>query len=188
VPRTDALLATAALVLGFGLSACGAGSPAPAATGPSSAPASQGPGNALTVTDAHDRTYTLTPSHLTCAVDENDGHGVKVLQVQEYDRRERVRLDVLVVPVRRPTTFQIPISSGDSEIGPRNAYVFVGSKRFEASTSEELRHPARDRGRLTVFEATCDPARLRMTIDGRLGSELTGQEPFITGGVDLTAG
>ncbi len=189
--RRHVVLATAGLSAAAVLSACGSGDASTTATEQPSDLASQGPGNALTVTDSRGRSFTLHPDRVTCARSEY-GHGVDVVHLR-YTELSPIRgVDIDVVPLVRPTTFRLPVDSGDSERGPRDALVFVTAKipaprrpheppAFENSTAEE-----RARGRLTVLHASCHPARLELTIDGELGSEYSDPNVTVTGGVDLT--
>jgi hypothetical protein len=196
VRRTDAALAATAVVLGAVLSSCASGGSgrSTAATRDQTTASSQGPGNALTVTDAAHRTFTLHPDRVTCERSEYD-HGVDVVHVM-YTETEALRgVDIDVVPVDEATTFSLPVDSGDSERGPRNALVFVTARipaprapheppAFENSTVQELRHE--HGGRLTVLHASCHPARLELTIHGWLGSEYSDPDVMVSGGVDLT--
>jgi hypothetical protein len=192
---SHAWLAATALGLSLTVSACGSGDSSTTATEHPTAPSSQGPGNALTVSDASHRTFTLHPDRVTCTRSDY-GHGVDVLHVMYTELHPLRGVDIDVVPVDKPTTFTLPVTGGDSEVGPRNAFVFVGAKipaprapheppAFENSTAQELRRPHTG-GRLTVLEASCHPARLVLTIHGRLGSEYSDPDVTVSGGVDLT--
>jgi hypothetical protein len=153
--------------------------------------ASAGRGNALTITDSRGYSFTLHPDQVACAPSEY-GHGVEVVHVMYTERSPLRGVDIDVVPVDEPTTYSIPVDSGDDARGPRKALVFVTARipaprapheppAFENSTNEE-----RASGRLTVLRASCHPARLELTIDGKLGSEYSDPNVTVTGGIDLT--
>lgn len=188
MPRGRVGLVAAASMVAVALTACGSGHPSTEALDPGS---HAGPGNGLRVTDSHGYTFTLHPDHVTCAPSE-DGHGVQVVHLMYTEMSPLRGVDIDVVPVERPTTYSLPVDRGDSTRGPRNAYVFVTARipaprapheppAFENSTDEE-----RASGRLTVLRASCHPARLELTIDGKLGSEYSDPNVTVTGGVDLT--
>lgn len=188
--RRSLAVLTASVLAAATLTGCGSGHSAVATDQPTRV-ASQGPGNALTVTDSQGWTFTLHPDQVSCAPSEY-GHGVEVVHLR-YTMLSPLRgVDIDVVPIEKPATYSIPVESGDSERGPRNAFVFVTARvptprrpheppAFENSTDEEEAS-----GRLTVLQASCHPARLELTIDGKLGSEYSDPAVTVTGGVDLS--
>jgi len=193
--RRRAVLVAVAAAAAAALTACGSGGSSSTATDAPADMSSQGPGNALTVTDSRRRTFTLHPDRVVCARSEYNHH-VRVVHVM-YTELSPVRgVDIDVVPVDEPATYSLPADGGDSERGPRNAFVFVTAKipsprarheppEFENSTAQELRH-RHAVGRLRVLEASCHPARLLLTIHGWLGSEFSDPDVFVSGRVDLT--
>lgn len=159
---------------------------------------SQGPGNALTVTDSAHRTFTLHPDRVTCGrpTQGSRTHGLDAVKVTYTERTPLRGVDIEVLPVEKPTTFRLPASDAVSRLGPLKAFLFVTARipaprapheppAFENSTIQDLRRPS-EAGALTVLEASCDPARLRLTINGRLGSEYSDHDVMVSGGVDLT--
>jgi hypothetical protein len=195
--RCHAAPAATAVAVGAALSACGSSGSSKTVTDHPTGVSSQGPRNALTVTDSQGLTFTLHPDLVTCVPSEY-GQGVDVVHVMYTEFSPLRGTDIDVVPVDEPTTYSLPTDSGASERGPRNALVFVTAKipaprapheppAFENSTVQELRH-VHAPGQLTVLHASCHPARLELTIHGWLGSEYSGPDVMVSGGVDLTGG
>lgn len=186
------------LAVGVALSACGSNGSSATITSPVTGTASQGPRNALTVTDSQQRSFTLHPDTVSCGRPTQGArtHGLEAVKVSYTEFAPLRGVDIEVLPVQRLTTFRLPSSDAVSREGPLKAFLFVTAKipaprtpheppAFENSTVQELRRPA-DGGTLTVVEASCHPARLELTINGRLGSEYSDPDVTVTGGIDLT--
>ena len=123
--------------------------------------------------------FLVQPSEVSCVAGEA---GQATVQV-----RQRIGgrfLFVQVVPLAEERGFELPVSAGDEQSGPRNVLIFLGGDGFEVSTAQEG-----SSGHLDVLEAGCDPARVQLRITGTLGSEyFDGESLTVSGGVDLSDG
>lgn len=145
-------------------------------------PASTSESDYLTFTFPNGNTLELTPDEVRCAPATYDE---TVKTVQATERSGRYMVEIEVVPTKEPQTFDLPVSAGDEESGPSAAFIFLGGRGgVEVSTAQEIEGGG---GTLKVLEAACDPARLVLTVDGRLGSEYHDGKPVeVTGGVNLS--
>ncbi|CAA9360092.1 MAG: hypothetical protein AVDCRST_MAG36-2545 [uncultured Nocardioidaceae bacterium] len=163
----SSLLVTAALVAG-----CGEETPPPVVPPVVNGLRFQGPTG---------DPFLVQPYEVSCAPSDEAGGELTVQVRQRIGGRF---LFVEVVPLEEERGFELPVSRGDQESGPRNVFVFLGSDGFEVSTAQEGSN-----GHLDVLEAGCDPARVRLRVTGTLGSEYSDGEPLtVSGGVDLTDG
>ena len=134
----------------------------------------------LVFTKPDGTTFTLRPEALACRPSEYDDD-VQVVGIEDYERPDYLVVEVVPADVAGGATFDLPLTAGDMQDGPANAFVFYGSKDFEVSTSQE-----ESSGTLEVASASCDPVSLELTIDATLASEFGGESLDVRGHLDLT--
>lgn len=106
----------------------------------------------------------LNPTEVVCLPSEEDPT-VEVLRV--FADLDGARIIVQAVPVEGAKSFDLPLSAGDFESGPKNVELFIGAQPdVETSSTEE-----ESSGTLELVRASCDPAELELKVDATLGSE-----------------
>lgn len=107
----------------------------------------------------------LNPTEVVCLPSEEDP-SVEVLRV--FADLDGARIIIQAVPIEGAKSFDLPLSAGDFESGPRTVELFIGAQPdVETSSTEE-----ESSGTLELVRASCDPAELELKVDGTLGSEM----------------
>ncbi|WP_148045059.1 hypothetical protein [Nocardioides marmorisolisilvae] len=130
--------------------------------------------SSLKVTVPGGKTFDVTPTEVTCGPGEYE-HGVDVVRVRYSTKDYRLQIEVIPGDVVGGKTFKLPINSGDSESGPKNALIFFGARKSDPSTGEGVEASTDEEestGTLRVRRATCNPVALDLEVDANLGSEL----------------
>ncbi|WP_370247659.1 hypothetical protein [Nocardioides sp.] len=120
---------------------------------------------AVELTEPDGRTTTLTPTSVECGPSSYDPD-TEVVLVRLVAEQTALTVEVVPADVADGGSFDLPLDAGSGTDGPANASVFVGSERFQASSTEE-----ESTGTLEVTRATCDPVALDLSIEATLGPE-----------------
>lgn len=160
--RRSALAITATLLLSA--PACGDESSEPES---GDGGASEAEGLVATLPDG--TRVDLDPPEAECVPSEEDP-AVEVVRV--FADLDGARVIIEAVPTNGTKSFDLPLSAGDFESGPKNLSVFIAAPPdIETSSTEE-----ESSGTLELVRASCDPAELELKVDGTLGSEFSDGE------------
>jgi hypothetical protein len=124
---------------------------------------------------AADATFRPEPGDVRCGPSRAD-RSVEVVKLDASSPQEAF-LHVEVRPVEEATTYDLPADRAD-------VLMTVVSEVTRVSTAATRTPETADA--IEVLEASCDPVRLLVRVDGKLGAAGAGPALTASGGIDVT--